>query len=61
MQNVSRNWKTTLSGILTILLGAFAIYTDHSKAADPTTMSMIVGGVGLILAKDASVAGVATN
>jgi hypothetical protein len=52
MNNVGRNWKTTVFGILMLALAGFTIYNDPSKAADPQTMGAVAGAVGLIFAKD---------
>lgn len=54
-----RNWKTTLTGVLTIIVAIAAPALEFLKAGvipDLTaTIAAITAGVGLILAKDAAV------
>ena len=57
--NTTRNWKTTVFGILMLAISGFTIYTDPTKATDPQTMGGIAGGIGLILAKDGDKTGTA--
>lgn len=47
-----RNWKTTISGLAMLALTGLAIWSDPAKAADPQTIGTVVGGIGLIFAKD---------
>jgi hypothetical protein len=61
IKNAKRNWKTTLAGVLTLAFTGLTIYADPSRLADPTTISGIVGGVGLIVAKDGDKSGTAQN
>lgn len=53
----SGSWKTTFSGILSLSLSAFAIYSNpHSLSIPETAAPILAGistGIGLILAKDA--------
>jgi hypothetical protein len=54
------NWKTTLGGVLTALIGISALLGVKVGSApiDPTTaLGMITGGIGLIFAKDQNVTG----
>jgi len=48
MKGILKNWKTTIAGIVTIVL---SILTSKGKL-DPTTAAGISGGIGLILAAD---------
>jgi hypothetical protein len=57
--NTTRNWKTTIFGILMLAISGFSIYNDPTKAMDPQIMTTIAGGVGLILAKDGDKTGTA--
>ncbi len=56
------NWKTTSAGILMIVGGVvrfiFALKTGmFTEEAVMTTVTAILGGVGLLLAKDGDVTG----
>ncbi len=55
--NTTRNWKTTVFGILMLAISGFTIYSDPGKATDPNTMATVAGGLGLLLAKDADKSG----
>ena len=48
MKGILKNWKTTLAGVVTIVL---SILTSKGKL-DATTAAGISGGIGLILASD---------
>lgn len=48
-----RNWKTTISGILTLAFAGLSIWQNPASATDPQVIGAIAGGVGLIVAKDA--------
>lgn len=45
-----RNWRTSLMGLATIIVGVYCLMTGHVEVA----LSAITGGVGLIVAKDGS-------
>lgn len=47
------NWKTTLSGIASIITGIVAILNNHVTEG----IAAIVAGVGLLAAKDSNVTG----
>ena len=54
------NWKTTMAGILAILGGIVRLYFAWSAGAFTeevfmTTASAILGGVGLLFARDSNV------
>ncbi len=55
MKNIKKNWKTTILGIVTIVVGLF---TSKGKL-DAASGTAILSGVGLILAKDSDKTGVA--
>lgn len=60
MKNFATNWKTTLGGGLTAVIGIAALFGVGigSQTADPTTaLGMIVGGISLMFAKDGNVTG----
>jgi hypothetical protein len=59
MKNVKRSWKTTLLGAITLGLAGLQVYAEPKTAANPETLATITAGIGLILAKDAGVAGTA--
>jgi hypothetical protein len=59
MNNAKRNWKTTVFGILMLALSGFSIYSNPAKASDPETIATIVGGIGLVAAKDGDKTGTA--
>lgn len=52
-----KNWKTTLSGILSIAAGVWMI--TNGKLEEGTTA--IIAGVGLLLAKDYDTTGIGTG
>lgn len=52
MNNATRNWKTTLAGILALAMTGLSVYSNPALIQDPTTIAGIVGGIGLIVAKD---------
>lgn len=55
MKNIKKNWKTTVLGLVTIIVGLF---TSKGKI-DAASGTAILSGVGLILAKDNDKTGVA--
>jgi hypothetical protein len=55
MKNIKKNWKTTILGLVTIIVGLF---TSKGKL-DAASGTAILSGVGLILAKDSDKTGVA--
>lgn len=61
--NASRNWKTTLGGILTLVFTGLAVYNNPAMLSDPTGQAMILGGISAgvtgLLAKDGDKTGVA--
>lgn len=59
MNNATRNWKTTVFGILMLAFSGLSIYSDPNKATDPQTMAQVAAGVGLIVAKDGDKSGTA--
>jgi hypothetical protein len=56
MQNVTKNLKTTIMGILALIMLGLNVYKNPSVLKDPTQASQIAGaaaaGIGLVLAKD---------
>jgi pterin-4a-carbinolamine dehydratase len=57
MNNVTRSWKTTLAGILSLAFTALQIWHNPETLTDPKTVTGVAAGIGLILAKDGDVAG----
>lgn len=57
VKQATASWKTTLSGILALAVAGLQIYQDPSTVANPQTLATIIGGVGLIAAKDSNVSG----
>lgn len=49
-----RNWKTTLSGVALVVSGVAMYVNGNTEGA----ISSILGGIGLIFAKDYSTTGV---
>lgn len=45
------NWKTTASGALMILTGVAGLFGVGGATAD-ASLGLIVGGIGLVFAKD---------
>jgi hypothetical protein len=58
MQIATKNLKTTLMGILALIMLGFNVYKNPAALTDPTQAAQIAGaaaaGIGLILAKDGS-------
>jgi len=58
-----KNWKTTISGIFSLILGGISIVHPiiNSQVPDSNTMTqaaaLIAAGIGLIVAKDSDVTG----
>jgi hypothetical protein len=61
MNNVKRNWITTIFGILMLAMGVLKIIQDPASASDPETVALIGGGAGLIAAKDNNKTGIASG
>lgn len=64
MKNVFVNWKTTSTGILMVLAGLaglFGIKTGAVPMSPEAAVSSILGGLGLIFAKDGNVTGGTTQ
>ncbi len=59
MNNLKRNWITTIFGILMLAMGCLKIVQNPASASDPDTIALIGGGAGLIAAKDGNKTGVA--
>lgn len=64
MKNLLTNWKTTLGGVLTMLIGIAALLGVKvgSTPIDPSTaLAMITAGFGLLFAKDGNITGGTTQ
>lgn len=57
MGNAKRSWKTTFAGILMLATTGFGIATNPASAMSPEVIAQLLGGIGLILAKDGNVSG----
>jgi hypothetical protein len=60
LQFLSKNWKTSLGGGITALVGLASLFGIgiNGQPVDPTTaLAMISGGTGLLFAKDGNVTG----
>ena len=60
MKSFLANWKTTLSGAITALIGIGTLVGVHIGDVPvdrQTAVGMIIGGLGLIFAKDGNVTG----
>jgi hypothetical protein len=61
MKSLLANWKTTVGGLLTAGIGVaslFGVKLVGAATVDPqTALSMIIGGVTLLFAKDGNVTG----
>lgn len=62
MKNFAASWKTTSAGIIMIIAAMFGLYTAYkSNTLNETTLTAgvggILGGIGLIFAKDGNVTG----
>ena len=55
--NVKKNWKTTFSGILVLLSAGWGIAQNPALLTQPEVIGQLIGGIGLIVAKDASKSG----
>ncbi|MDX2195720.1 MAG: hypothetical protein NW207_04825 [Cytophagales bacterium] len=55
MKKILRNWKTSLSGLASVILGIISIAGGDVG----TGIATIVSGVGLVAAKDSDVTGTA--
>lgn len=58
--NFITSWKTTLSGLIAIFIGAMQSYNDQTISAaihDPKVQLAMIMGIGLMLAKDSNVTG----
>lgn len=53
-----KSWKSSLAGILAIAAAVASAVQDPAKLLDPQTIGVILGGIGLLVAKDAGVTGV---
>jgi uncharacterized membrane protein HdeD (DUF308 family) len=49
MRKILKNWKTTIAGIATIVIGII-----NWKSNPTESITAITGGIGLILANDAN-------
>lgn len=59
---MSKNWKTTSTGIIAIISGIVGLYFAYktnniNEASIVGTLTAILTGVGLIFAKDSNVTG----
>lgn len=52
-----RNWKTTLAGILALITAITPVISQPEKLMESQTISAILAGIGLLLAKDWNVSG----
>jgi hypothetical protein len=56
MKNATRNWKTTILGILALAMLGFNVYKNPAVLRDPAQQAQLAAsaaaGVGLIVAKD---------
>lgn len=63
MEPKTKSWKTTIAGVLMILIAVFTVVKSLLNGAPimsinfETVLTEVVGGVGLIMAKDYNVSG----
>jgi hypothetical protein len=55
--NVLKNWKTSAAGVLMILSGIGALFGIKTGIDPSAAITTIMGGIGLVLAKDGNVTG----
>lgn len=60
MQNLLKNWKTTLAGVVVIALSIASMFGIHIPGVDGNQSISIAAGIGLIFGKDAAVTGVSS-
>ena len=51
---IAKNWKTSATGALTLALVGVKAASDPTILLQPDTITAVLAGVGLLLAKDAS-------
>ena len=56
MKNMLKNWKTTLSGVALVITG-ISMYINN-PASSTEAITAILGGIGLIVAKDGDKTGI---
>ena len=52
-----RNWKTTLAGLVAVLMAVCKALGIDVPVVDDATISLMEAGVGLLVAKDHNVTG----
>ncbi|WP_316188335.1 MULTISPECIES: hypothetical protein [unclassified Bradyrhizobium] len=57
MQNAMKNWKTSAAGALMVLSGIGAMFGVKTGIDPSAAVATIMGGIGLIFAKDGNVSG----
>jgi len=57
MQNLMKNWKTTAAGGLMVLTGIGSMFGVKTGIDPSAALATIMGGIGLIFAKDGNVTG----
>jgi len=62
--NVVRNWRSSGSGLITVIAGGVAIfYPDHTAKINQVAgfLALFFGAIFALIAKDSSVTGTAAN
>lgn len=58
LQNILKNWKTSLTGLIVIALGAANTFGGiHIPGFNMDFMAALTAGLGLVMAKDGNVTG----
>lgn len=61
LSNITRNWKTSLAGLASLLTGISQVVMDTNNLNKPDVITMIIAGLGLLFAKDGDKSGTITN
>lgn len=62
MKNLLVNWKTTLAGIIALIIQLGPVlFPQYITPTVANTISVIAGGLGIIVAKDGNVSGIGTK
>ena len=54
MNTALKNWRSTLAGIAMIVTAVAQIHHANDVAANPSILTSILGGLGLIVTQDAA-------
>jgi hypothetical protein len=58
LRAIKKNWKTTATGALGLIVTSWSVWQNPASIMDPTTQACYISSFGLLVAKDGDKTGV---